>query len=128
MFSRSRLLAMSSGVSNNRLGPVRKSEGPLRTYLPCLRLASWHTLQRQPTRGVVSAPPVPRNRSSSRLPIVAVSKTHPLIVPAGKRLSGPGPRWEGNSTNVHLVLVSRRRVRNRYVDPVATKEYRKTQT
>src|SRR2546425_5313005 len=61
MSSLSRLWAMSSGVSNSKSAPVRKTLGPLREYLPTLRRASVHISHKHPTRGVQSAPPVPRN-------------------------------------------------------------------
>src|SRR5713101_705697 len=59
--SLSRLWATSSGVSNSKSAPVRKTLGPLREYLPTLRRASVHMSHKHPTRGVQSAPPVPRN-------------------------------------------------------------------
>src|SRR6266540_4040243 len=85
IFSRSRLFEISSGVSNSTLVPTRNSEGPLRTNFPPFRRASRHTLHKQPTRGVVSAPPVPRKRNSSRLVSLPVLKTyHRLVVERGK--------------------------------------------
>src|SRR6267143_5506362 len=61
MSSLSRLWATSSGVSNSKSAPVKKTLGPLREYLPPFLRASAHISHKHPTRGVQSAPPVPRN-------------------------------------------------------------------
>src|SRR6267143_3093607 len=82
MSSLSRLWATSSGVSNSKSAPVRKTLGPLREYLPALRRPSVHISHKHPTRGVQSAPPVPRNTRVEALGLFE----RKLSLPVPKRL------------------------------------------
>ncbi len=104
---------MSSGVSNKRLGPVSRRAGPFRANLPPLLLASSQTRQRQPMRGVVSAPPVPRNKSSSRF--VASS---PGLLVDGEFLSKVLKGRQRDYLTVFLFPDTK----NKYVEPPATNE------
>src|SRR5579884_2228387 len=66
----------SSGVSISTSGPCTNTLGPVRAYGAPFARASTQTLQPQPGRGIVTAPPEPRISTLSAPPVSDTCQTH----------------------------------------------------